>query len=109
MKAHKQPRKFDCSTCREYKTCKKLCDKAQKYAQQDFVYLKEIPNPSPEGGTPWATIEESRPTMTEREIVVSALLLCKISHKTIRNVLKIHGASYKSMLRRLKKKTGKIG
>lgn len=104
MKDSSKPKRFDCSKCSRYHSCTKLCDKAQKYAQQDFVYLREIPNPSPEGEKPWMSAKKIRPAMTDREIVVNTLLLCHVPHKTIRNVLKIQRYAFKSMVYRLRKK-----
>ncbi|RKZ05004.1 hypothetical protein DRQ25_16740 [Candidatus Fermentibacteria bacterium] len=95
-----------CTVCKDYKTCKELCDKAETYVNQDFIgEHKNTVWYNEEQGYQAKTYEEIKPvhlTKIERKIII--MLNKTMSTKEICQILEITKETlynYTSKLRKL--------
>ena len=101
-----QVKKISCLDCEQRSTCRKLCEAASEYADQDKVNLREktVSDITWSGEWPEGESEQKLPNLTDREIVLSTLMISKVPHKLIRKVLKLRSNTYWNALHKLKKK-----
>ncbi len=91
-----------CQVCKQYRTCKRICELIEAYVNQDYMPLKELAIPYPIE----STFEYSSSTyLTKKEKQILTLLGSGLDRREIAEVLKTKRETIRTHIYNIKKKS----
>jgi hypothetical protein len=100
---------INCSDCLKRDVCTRLCESAKRYANQDYVYLREklVSFPLPPNQIQERKLASKQESVDSRDVVVAILVSAGVPRRIIRRGLKTNQAKLNKIINKLKKRSQK--